>query len=197
MQIAELIKRPLFFLLMTLLTVHLISAYLYVFYFGVPFPLKKITCLKVLDGDTLIVREWSGENNSGPFSLRLTSIDAPELKQLSLDGKPVGVWAKNTLEQLVLGKTLLLQERRKDLYGRTLGEIWPFPKEGHAAVTLTLIQKGMAILYPFSRFSSPQEKRLYVQSFLQAFKKRKGIWSTLGLLSPYHYRKNRKTKNLK
>lgn len=66
---------------------------------------------RVSDGDTLWIRPASG---AAPRKVRLLGLDAPELCQ------PGGEAARNALQALVTNKTVQVQVKYQDTYGRDL-----------------------------------------------------------------------------
>ncbi len=136
---------------------------------------------RVLDGDTVVFRSSKGVK----MRVRLLFIDAPELSQKSFGGVRVGIQSKNFLDQRVRGRNLKLRMSGKDRYERILGEIF----YGQESLNLSMIEQGHAVPYKWAQHPSHQQKRLYLQTFWQAFEARLGIWSTQGMLLPYTYRK--------
>lgn len=69
--------------------------------------------IRVKDGDTFVAL-WNGKT----YDCRISNIDAPELKQ------SFGITSKDSLSRLVLGKIILLDSLKKDLYGRVLVNVY-------------------------------------------------------------------------
>jgi endonuclease YncB( thermonuclease family) len=67
----------------------------------------------IADGDTLTVLDASNRQHK----IRLDGIDAPESSQ------DFGSRAKQSLSDLVFGKTVNVISSKKDRYGRTLGKV--------------------------------------------------------------------------
>ena len=67
---------------------------------------------KVIDGDTIWVR-----SDSTTIKVRLSYIDAPELKQI------FGIQSKKYLTSLVLDKNVEIHSYRRDRYKRVIGEV--------------------------------------------------------------------------
>jgi endonuclease YncB( thermonuclease family) len=67
----------------------------------------------IADGDTLTVLDASNKQHK----IRLDGIDAPESSQ------DFGSRAKQSLSDLVFGKTVTIISSKKDRYGRTLGKV--------------------------------------------------------------------------
>lgn len=64
---------------------------------------------RVKDGDTFVAL-WNGKTHN----CRILNIDAPEIKQ------SFGVASRDSLSKLILGKVVILDSLKKDLYGRVL-----------------------------------------------------------------------------
>jgi endonuclease YncB( thermonuclease family) len=63
----------------------------------------------IVDGDTI-------KMDGTPY--RLWGIDAPETKQLCVDGWPAGIQATKAIAELMRGKTVDCEGRGHDRYGR-------------------------------------------------------------------------------
>ena len=87
--------------------------------------------VKVVDGDTLAVRLLdSGKSER----VRLTGIDAPELAQAG------GPEAKAALTQWAEGKSVRLDVKARDKYGRMLADVWV----GNSWLNARLVKTGNA-----------------------------------------------------
>lgn len=144
---------------------------------------NEVKCLRVKDGDTLLV-----QRGDRPVSLRLAYIDAPELDQLGIDGKPWGRVAKKQLEKLIGPHRLQVQIVGKGYFGRYLAEVFV----GNMSLNAYLVAKGLAIIYPRSRFASVHQKFLYWSAYEKAKNKKLGQWSAKKFLNPKHYRRQKK-----
>lgn len=67
----------------------------------------------VADGDTITVLR-----DNEQVKIRLSGIDAPEKAQA------FGNVAKQRMSDMVFGKEVLVDTRKKDKYGRTIGRVW-------------------------------------------------------------------------
>jgi len=101
--------------------------------------------VKVVDGDT--IRFLHGPR------VRLSDIDAPELKQTCLyqkDGRtyPCGKESKETLENIVRNHKVYCESDQRDIYGRWLGTCWTL-EQGQKRVNINqkMIQLGEAVSY--------------------------------------------------
>lgn len=149
------------------------------------FPMEKteITgkCLKVLDGDTIILSRGDKK-----LKVRLAFIDAPEIKQRSFyTNNPIGVMSQNFLENIILGKNIRLKTYGKGKYGRTLAEIY-YQDEN---INLLMVEEGMALLYKFSPYPSNLHRAQYHSANHRASISRRGLWSEFGFYRPDIYRR--------
>ncbi|MCT4641470.1 MAG: thermonuclease family protein [Bacteriovoracaceae bacterium] len=145
-----------------LLYVALLSSFLCAFTsLGIP----KQKCTKVIDGDTIVV---------GKKKVRLSHIDAPELKQKSYDGKPIGIWSKKYLEKLILGKYVNLKDTKRGYYKRVIAKVYLNGED----INLKMVKRGYAISMDYYGFVMNEAKR-----------SRRGIFKTLGFNHPRVYRR--------
>lgn len=140
---------------------------------SLPFKIHKTlkgTCTRVVDGDTAVV--------DGKI-IRLKYIDAPEKKQLSVDGIPIGKMSKSYLKRLIEGEKVVVKYYQRGKYGRIIGEVF---LEG-VNVNKKIIENGMAVLYQADRWEEVQ--------FLAQIKQM-GIYKTFGFLRPKKFRAKKK-----
>lgn len=132
--------------------------------------------MEVLDGDTLEIKYGNYR-----WRLRLSRIDAPELKQPYADGtRGAGKLAHHCLKSFTQ-KYMPIRIEGSDIYGRLLGEA------GNA--NRLMIENGCAVLYPYARFSSKQEKWQFLRAHLRAMRERRGLWKNVGIKHPKAWRK--------
>ena len=121
-------------------------------------PVERAEVERVIDGDTIVLK--SGER------VRLIGIDAPE------KGENCSEEAKNRLQQLVLGKSVLLgkdvSERGK--YGRLVRFVYA---DG-LFVNLALIEEGFALAFEFEPDTSFSE--LFREAELKAVGSNSCLW---------------------
>src|SRR5215510_13974249 len=87
----------------------------------------------VSDGDTIRVLDAGNQQHK----VRLDGIDAPESNQ------DFGGLSKQSLSDLVFGKTVTVTSGKKDRYGRTVGKVSLDGRD----ITLEQINRGMAWFY--------------------------------------------------
>ncbi|MBI2964251.1 MAG: thermonuclease family protein [Deltaproteobacteria bacterium] len=113
--------------------------------------------IQVDDGDTvtlLIGREH--------VRIRLAEIDAPEGEQ------PYGADARQALAELLSGKTVRLEEREHDRYGRVVARVWA----GGVDVNAEIVRRGAAWVY--RRYAN--DPALF-EAESEARAARRGIWA--------------------
>lgn len=127
----------------------------------------------VHDGDTITV--LTDGNKS--VKVRLDGIDAPESKQA------FGARAKETLSDLVFGKTVAVRVRTTDRYGRTIGRV----QVGGLDVNVEMVRMGFAWWY------RAYAKRDTVLEAAESEARRagRGLWTDKDAVPPWDWRKNR------
>jgi micrococcal nuclease len=82
--------------------------------------------IKVYDGDTITVAAKLQFNESPiyRFSVRLASIDSPEIKGQTLTEKNLAIESRDALYNLIFGKIIELRNCGKEKYGRLLADIY-------------------------------------------------------------------------
>ncbi len=125
------------------------------------------------DGDTL-----TAIVDGRQIKVRLHGIDAPEKKQAFGDA------SKRALSNLVFGKRVSMVERRKDLYGRTIAEV--FAPDGQR-VEVLMVSQGMA--WHYVKYA-PRDAGL-AGAEVAARKARRGLWSDADPVPPWEWRVKR------
>src|SRR5262249_14095947 len=134
----------------------------------------------VSDGETITVLDADNRQHR----VRLMGIDAPEINQ------DFGRRAKQSLSDLVFGKTVTVTSRKKDKYGRTLGEVTLDGKD----INLEQVQRGMAWAYHYSANEvRPEEPTADELAEEQARKERRGLWADASPVPPWEFRESGKT----
>lgn len=122
----------------------------------------------VTDGDMIkiLTSEWQ------QIKVRLYGIDAPEKKQ------PYGTVAKRYLSDLIVGKTVQIEELGKDRYKRVLGIVYLGDKD----VNEILVLNGYA--WAFTKYS-----KIYESQEWQARSNALGLWRDKNPIKPEIWRK--------
>ena len=124
----------------------------------------------VHDGDTITV---SGE------SVRLASIDAPELDQA------YGLSSRAHLSAMLLGQTVTVAYAEKDRYDRVVGTVF---KTDCAHVNLNMVWVGAAWYYEaFQCEIDLRQRQAYAAAHAQARAANRGLWAG-DAMAPWRYR---------
>ena len=101
--------------------------------------------IKVYDGDTITVAAKLPFNESAiyRFSVRLRSIDSPEIKGESEKECQLAIESRDALHHLIFGKIIELRHHGKEKYGRLLADI--YYKDVH--INKWMVDKGYAVKY--------------------------------------------------
>ncbi len=124
----------------------------------------------VADGDSITVLRGRAQ-----VKVRLVDIDAPEATQ------PFGNKSKRALDALVKGQRVLVVERGKDRYHRTLGRIF----RGELDVNAEQVRQGMAwVLRQYAK-----DDTLYPIE-AEAKEQKRGLWRDPAAVPPWEWRKS-------
>ena len=144
-----------------------------------PTILKGYQAIKVSDGDTLSVQKVKNGKFVGEvMKIRMFGIDAPEKTQ------DYGIESKQALEKLVSGKTLEIEEKNRDRYGRTVAVVYVNGQN----VNEEMVKNGNAWWY-----QEYDKKDTKMQAYQENAKKNKlGLFGKKGYVEPWNYRKEKK-----
>jgi endonuclease YncB( thermonuclease family) len=142
--------------------------------------------VSVADGDTITVLRGKEQ-----VKIRLAGIDAPEKKQA------FGNAAKERMSELVFGKEVRVDDRKKDRYGRTIGRVWVASTGCTASDCPKTLDAGMALLtgglawhYKKYEMEQPAEERgQYSFAETEARVKRLGLWHDAKPVPPWEWRR--------
>ncbi len=143
----------------------------------IPAPLMASQVIRVVDGDSLIVKL-----NRLPQQIRLACIDAPEIGQF-----PHGRLAMNAFRGLLPADSdVTIYTIKKDRYGRTIAHV---STPGGVDVAEELVRRGLAFVYTRYLSDCDGPNLLLLES--QARDSKKGIWSEAkqGITRPWIYRR--------
>ncbi len=143
----------------------------------------------ITDGDTITLLDAQNQQHK----IRLAGIDAPEKKQ------PFGNVAKQRMADMVFGKEVRADARKKDRYGRTIGRVWVVPPIARHLSPKTL-DAGMALLtlglaWQYKQYAKeqPEEERgQYAFAEEEARRRRIGLWHDTDPVPPREWRHNKK-----
>lgn len=132
----------------------------------------------VTDGDTITVLDDSHTQ----YKIRLAGIDAPEKKQA------FGQVSKKMLSDLVFQKTVQVEWKKQDRYGRLVGKVIVDQLD----VNLELIKNGLAWFYrKYQHELSPADRIAYADTETQAQQNKQGLWVYPNPTPPWEFRKNK------
>ena len=131
--------------------------------------------VSVHDGDTARISSGGTE-----YSIRLDSIDAPELAQ------PYGSNAQATLSSLIMDKNVTVAYSKSDQYGRIVGAIFT---ESCQYANLQQVAIGMAWFYKAYQCEISASSRLaFQQAQDNAASKKLGLWAQTDPEAPWFFR---------
>jgi len=128
--------------------------------------------VSVHDGDTLTVLVERRQ-----VKVRLTDIDAPELKQ------PFGTRSRQSLAELCFGKEASLDVRGQDRYQRTLATVTCAGTDANAEQ----VRRGYA--WTYTRYARARSPLIAIQS--EARSAHRGLWSEPSPVAPWEWRRGR------
>ena len=128
--------------------------------------------VSVHDGDTLTVLVERRQ-----VKVRLTDIDAPELKQ------PFGSRSRQSLAELCFGKEASLDVRGQDRYKRTLATVTCAGTDANAEQ----VRRGYA--WTYTRYARANSPLIAMQS--EARSAHRGLWADPAAVTPWDWRRNR------
>ncbi len=142
------------------------------------------TVTNVADGDTITVRQTTGEE----LKVRFCGIDANESKQEG--GQEAKAYLKKLLDQ-TKGK-IMISPVSTDRYNRTVAEIFISLKNGSEQfIQEEMLKAGMARVYP-QYISSCPNKDAILKAENIAKQNRVGIWANPNSIPPWEWRKKHK-----
>ena len=131
--------------------------------------------ISVSDGDTIKVIQ-----DGKQVKIRLASIDCPE------KGQPYGQAARKFTANLVAGKIVKVWQTDTDRYGRIVGFVFT----NGVDVNKELLKAGMA--WHYKQYSRNPE---FAKLEFQARAKKIGLWADPDPVSPWEYRRQKRSGN--
>ena len=132
--------------------------------------------VSVADGDTITVLDV----NKTQHKIRLQGIDAPEKAQA------FGEKSKQSLHDMVHGKTVQVSFTKNDKYARIVGKVFLDTQD----ICHQQIKSGLAWHYKKYQNEQPLEDRdAYSASELAAKSQQLGLWSDASPIAPWDFRK--------
>lgn len=138
--------------------------------------------IAVTDGDT--IRILGAENVQ--YKVRLAGIDAPESKQA------YGARSKQSLSNLVFGKTVTVEFSKHDRYGRIVGKVL----YESADMDLQQVEVGLAWHYKqYANEQSESDRQLYAAAERRARAAHLGLWQDKNAVPPWEWRRSMKRES--
>lgn len=135
----------------------------------------------VADGDTVTVLDAAKVQHK----VRLAGIDAPEKSQA------FGQKSRESLEELVAGKTVIVETHKKDRYGRSVGKVMVSNQD----MNIEQLRRGFAWFYrQYEGELTPDDRQSYDRAESEAKDYKKGLWSERNPLPPWEYRRKASTR---
>lgn len=122
----------------------------------------------ITDGDTLTVLVGTDQ-----VKVRLDGIDAPERRQA------FGTQAREKLADLCFGKTVEVNGKTKDRYGRTIGQV----TVAGVNANLEMVRAGLA--WHYKQYSKDAELS---RAEADARKAKRGLWADPAPVAPWKFR---------
>ncbi len=133
----------------------------------------------VADGDTITVLD----DQQTQHKVRLMGIDSPEKAQ------PFGQNAKQSLSDLVFGRSVNVEWQKLDRYERIVGKVLVNGQDAN----LEQIRRGLAWHYKkYEREQEPLDRATYSQAEIEARMGNRGLWSDPEPIPPWDWRKSKK-----
>lgn len=130
----------------------------------------------ISDGDTITVLDAHNVQHK----VRLAGIDSPE------KGQAFGNRAKENLSNLVYGKVVTVETKKKDRYGRAVGKVLVDGKDAN----LEQVKSGFAWHYKeYQREQSAEDRSLYASAENSAKSAGRGLWLDKAPVKPDAFRK--------
>jgi endonuclease YncB( thermonuclease family) len=127
--------------------------------------------VSVHDGDTLTVLV-----DNRQVKLRLSDIDAPELKQ------PFGTRAKQSLSELCYGKVATIDVRGRDRYKRSIAQVTCDGRDANAEQ----VRRGYA--WAYTRYAPAGSPLHAIQHDAQSA--HRGLWTDPSPVAPWDWRRS-------
>lgn len=116
-------------------------------YEGTAYPLYYGTIVRIIDGDTLVVKLDLWPSITGKFSVRVRGIDAPDIRKVDCENERIwGEEAKNKVIELYdPGSKVRLENVVLDSFGRVLADISRYRSDRWLYLKEELINRKLAV----------------------------------------------------
>lgn len=130
--------------------------------------------VRIADGDTITILD----SNKTQIRVRLYGIDCPE------NGQDFANAAKKYTSELCFAKTVTIDVKDKDQYGRIVGVVWT---EDSLNVNIALLREGLA--WHYKHFDHSEE---FAQAEYSAKIEKRGLWKQPNAIPPWEFRRENK-----
>lgn len=135
--------------------------------------------VRVADGDTITVLDASKVQHK----IRLAGIDAPEKAQA------YGQRSRESLDELVAGRTVIVETTKKDRYGRFVGKVLVNGRD----INIEQIRRGMAWFYRhYEKELTDSDWQSYDRAEVEAKDYRRGLWADRSPTPPWEFRQTKR-----
>lgn len=133
--------------------------------------------VRVADGDTIAVLDAGNVQHK----IRLAGIDAPEKVQA------YGRRSRESLYELVAGKTVIVETNKRDRHGRLLGKVLVNGRD----INVEQIRRGLAWFYrQYERELAETDRQDYERAETEAKDSHRGLWAERSPVPPWEFRSN-------
>lgn len=133
----------------------------------------------VYDGDTLLLVA----KPYGQIKVRLYGIDAPETAKPDRPGQPYAAVAQRVLMYKLLGKTVSLEVREQDQYGRAVGLVRLDGRD----INAEMVAEGLA--WAYRQYLQGSYASEYLRLEEQARRRHSGLWQQPNPQPPWDFRR--------
>jgi micrococcal nuclease len=131
----------------------------------------------VIDGDTFAMKL---PKTTKEYKIRVKGIDAPEA------GQDYNEEAKLTLETIIHGEKIVLEQTEEDSYGRTMAQVLM----GEGDVGLLMLEQGAAWVHG----TSPENEVVYKEAQAAAKADQRGLWKNKSPTRPAEFRNEQRER---
>lgn len=133
--------------------------------------------VRVADGDTITILDV----DNAQHKIRLAGIDAPEKSQAYAQR------SRESLDELVAGRTVIVETNKKDRYGRLVGKVLVNGRD----INIEQIRRGLAWFYRHYKKELPEsDQQSYDRAEAEAKDYRRGLWADRNPTPPWDFRAN-------
>ncbi len=144
-----------------------------------PYTVIRGTVTRVSDGDTVIIRPFSGKL----FKCRLYGIDAPETARHGKPGQPHSNAAERELTNLILHTTVDVTLTGDKTYDRKVCII----RKMGVDINREMVKRGYA--WAYKEYLKAPYASEYISAETEARQMRRGLWQQMNPMPPWEFRR--------